>query len=339
MTKMIAFQVKSAKGPFERVERPIPEPGPGEVRIKVKACGICHSDSITKEGLFPDIKYPRIPGHEVAGIIDAVGPNVTGWKNNQRVGIGWYGGHCGYCNSCRRGDFNTCQINPQITGVTYDGGYANYMIAPKEALALIPDEISFIDAGPLMCAGVTTYNSLRHSGAMPGDIVAILGVGGLGHLAVQFATKMGFKTIAIARGKEKAELSKNLGAWRYINSEEKNPAEELKKLGGAKVILATVTNAQAMSDIVNGLSTNGKLIILGATIEPITVSGLNLIIGRQSICGWPAGVSMDSQDTMSFCSQTDVRSMNEVFPLERAEEAYEHMMSGKARFRVVLAIE
>lgn len=339
MTKMIAFQVKSAKGPFERVERPIPAPGPGEVRIKVKACGICHSDSITKEGLFPDIKYPRIPGHEVAGIIDAVGPGVTGWKSNQRVGIGWYGGHCGYCNSCRRGDFNTCQTNPQMTGVTYDGGYANYMIAPKEALALIPNELSFIDAGPLMCAGVTTYNSLRHSGAMPGDIVAILGVGGLGHLAIQFAAKMGFKTIAIARGTDKAELSKNLGAWRYINSEEKNPAEELKKLGGAKVILATVTNAQAMSDIVNGLGVNGKLIILGATIEPITVSGLNLIIGRQSICGWPAGVSIDSQDTMSFCSQTDVRSMNEVFPLERAEKAYEHMMSGKARFRVVLAME
>jgi D-arabinose 1-dehydrogenase-like Zn-dependent alcohol dehydrogenase len=269
MAKMRGVQVTSAKGPFEVIERDIPEPGPGQVRIKVKACGICHSDSFTKEGLFPGITYPRIPGHEVTGIIDALGPNVSSWKKGQRVGVGWHGGHCGYCNSCRRGDFVTCQIAPQVPGVTYDGGYANYMIAPKEALVLIPDELSFIEAGPLMCAGITTFNSLRNSGAKPGDIVAILGVGGLGHLAVQFAAKMGFKTVAIARGKDKEAFCKELGASHYIDSESENSAEELKKLGGAKVILATVTNAKAMSSVLDGLDVNGKLIVLGAAGEPL----------------------------------------------------------------------
>lgn len=339
MAKMRAVQVKSPKGPFEFVEREIPVPGPGQVRIKVKACGICHSDSFTKEGVFPHIKYPRIPGHEVAGVIDAIGPNVVEWKTGQRVGVGWHGGHCGYCNPCRRGDFNICQVNAETPGVTYDGGYANYMIAPKEALALIPDELSFIEAGPLMCAGITTFNALRHSGAMPGDIVAVLGVGGLGHLAVQFSSKMGFKTIAIARGKDKEELSKKLGAWRYIDSEKSNAAEELKKLGGAKVILATVTNGKAMSSVVDGLGVDGKLVILGVAPEPLEIGCLPLIAGRRSISGWPAGTSMDSQDTMAFSALTNVRSMNEVFPLERAAEAYEHMMSGKARFRVVLKME
>lgn len=339
MTKMRAFQVKSPKGPFELVEREIPEPGPEQVRIKVKACGVCHSDSVTKEGLFPNIKYPRVPGHEVAGVIDAIGPNVKGWKVGQRVGIGWYGGHCGYCNPCRRGDFNTCQIDAQISGVTFDGGYAEYMIAPKEALALIPDELSFIEAGPLMCAGITTFNALRHSGAKPGDIVAVHGIGGLGHLAVQFAVKMGFKTIAIARGKDKEALAKKLGAWRYLDSQEKNAAVELQKLGGAKVIVATVTDSKAMSTVVKGLDIDGKLIVLGVSQEPVEVSPLYLIAGRRSIMGWPSGTSMDSQDTMSFCAMTSVRSMNEVFPFDRAPEAYEHMMSGKARFRVVLTME
>lgn len=339
MAKMRAVQVKKAKGPFEFVEREIPEPGPGQVRIKVKACGICHSDSFTKEGLFPDIKYPRVPGHEVAGVIDAVGPNVIEWKKGQRVGIGWHGGHCGYCDSCRRGDFVTCLIKRETPGVTYDGGYATHMIAPKEALALIPDELSFIEAGPLMCAGITTFNSLRNSGAKPGDIVAVLGVGGLGHLAVQFAAKMGFKTIAIARGKDKEALAKKLGAWRYIDSQEKNAAEELQKLGGAKVILATVTDSKAMSSVINGLGINGKLIVLGVGHEPLEVPGLALIGGRASIAGWPSGSSIESQDTMSFCSLTNIRSMNEIFPFDRAPEAYEHMMSGKARFRVVLKME
>lgn len=339
MAKMRAVQVSSPKAPFQHVERDIAEPGPGKVRIKVKACGVCHSDSLTKEGLFPWIKYPRIPGHEVAGIVDAVSPEITEWKKDDRVGIGWYGGHCGHCDPCRRGDFNICQIDPQMTGVTYDGGYAEYMIAPKEALARIPDNLSFIDAGPLMCAGITTFNALRHSVAKPGDLVAIQGIGGLGHLAVQFAAKMGFKTVAIARGKDKEALAKQLGAWRYIDSQATNAAEELKKLGGAKVILATVTDSKAMSSIIEGLGVNGQLVVIGASGEPIQFSGIFLLTGRRAILGWPAGTSIDSEDTMSFCDMTNIRSMNEVFPLDRAEEAYDRMMSGKARFRVVLSMD
>ena len=336
---MKAVQVKSAKGPLELVEREIPEPGPGQVRIKIKACGICHSDSFTKDGLMPGIKYPRVPGHEIAGIIDAVGPEVKEWKKGQRVGVGWYGGHCGYCDSCRRGDFVTCQVDPETPGISYDGGYAEYMVCPKDAVALLPDELSFVEAGPLLCAGITTYNALRNSGARPGDLVAILGIGGLGHLAVQFASKMGFKTVAIARGKDKEVLAKKLGAWKYIDSQAQNAAEELKKLGGAKIILATATSAKAMSSLVEGLGVNGKLIILGITEEPLNIYGLPLIAGRRTIEGWPSGTSIDSQDTMSFCALTNIRSMNEVFPLERAAEAYERMMSGKARFRVVLSMD
>lgn len=335
---MRAIQVTKANGPFELVEREIPEPGPGEVRIKIHACGVCHSDSMTKEGAFPGIDYPRIPGHEIAGVIDAIGEGVKGWKPGQRVGVGWHGGHCGYCNSCRRGDFVTCQKDPKYPGISYDGGYAEYMIAPESVLALIPAELSFIEAGPLMCAGITTYNSLRHSGAMPGDTVAILGIGGLGHLAVQFAAKMGFKTIAIARGKDKEPLAKKLGAIQYIDSQEQNVAEELKKIGGAKIILATVTNSKAMSDVIGGLGVNGKMIIVGASLEPLQVSMIPLIFSRQSIIGWPSGTSIDSQDTMDFSVLAGVRSMNEVFPLERAAEAYERMMSGKAKFRVVLTM-
>lgn len=338
LTKMHAVQIKNAKGPFEMVERDIPEPGPDQVRIQVKACGVCHSDSFAKEGSFPGTKYPRVPGHEVAGVIDAVGPNVKEWKKGQRVGVGWYGGHCGYCNSCRHGDFVTCQNDAPVTGLSFDGGYADFMIAPKDALALIPDALSFVEAAPLMCAGVTTYNALRNSGAKSGDIVAILGVGGLGHLAVQFANKMGFKTVAIARGKDKEALAKKLGAWKYIDSLAQDPAEELKKLGGAKVILATVTSVKAMSATVNGLGVDGKLIVVGVSSDPLEIPDLALISGRRSVSGWPSGSSMDSQETMSFCAQTGVRSMNEVYPLDRAQEAYEHMMSGKARFRVVLKV-
>jgi D-arabinose 1-dehydrogenase-like Zn-dependent alcohol dehydrogenase len=336
MAKMRAVQVPRAKGPFELVERDIPDPGAGAVRIKVQACGLCHSDSYTKEGLFPGIQYPRVPGHEVAGVIDAVGTGVRGWTSGQRVGVGWHGGHCGYCDSCRRGDFLTCRIAAQAPGITYDGGYADYMIAPAEALALIPDELSAAEAGPLMCAGITTFNSLRHSGAMPGDLVAILGIGGLGHLGVQFAVKMGFKTVAIARGMEKAPLATQLGAAHYIDSQSQNPAEELLKLGGAAVILATATNGKAMAAALPGLGINGKMIILGAAADPVEVSPLLLIGGRRAIAGWPSGRSIDSQDTMRFSVLTGVRPMNEVFPLERAAEAYERMMSGHARFRVVL---
>jgi D-arabinose 1-dehydrogenase-like Zn-dependent alcohol dehydrogenase len=336
--KMRAVQVTGPTGPLDIVEREIPEPGAGQVRVKVEACGICHSDAMTKEGLWPGIQYPRVPGHEVAGVIDSLGVGVPGWANGQRVGVGWHGGHCGYCDSCRRGDFVTCQVALQIPGIAYDGGYAEYMITPAGALALIPDGLSPIDAAPLMCAGVTTFNPLRNSGARPGDLVAILGIGGLGHLGIQFAAKIGFKTVAIARGMDKEPLAKKLGASAYIDSKTQDVAAELMKLGGAKVVLATVTNGDAMSAVLGGLGVNGKLIIVGAAAEPLQVPGIPLLMGRRSILGWPSGSSIDSQDTLAFSAQTGVRSMNEVFPLERAAEAYEHMMSGKARFRAVLTM-
>ena len=336
MSKMRLVQVTRPNGPLEIVEREIPEPGAGQVRIKVEACGICHSDSMTKEGLWPGIQYPRVPGHEIAGVVDAVGAAAAGWKEGQRVGVGWHGGHCEYCDSCRRGDFVTCQVAPQVPGIAYDGGYAEYVIAPAGAVALIPEGLSAVDAGPLMCAGITTFNSLRNSGARPGDLVAILGIGGLGHLGIQFAAKMGFRTVAIARGTDKEPLARKLGAWSYIDSKTQDPAAELLKLGGAKVVLATVTNGDAMNATLGGLGVNGKLIILGAAAEPLQVPGIPLLLGRRSIVGWPSGSSIDSQDTLSFSLLTGVRAMSEVFPLERAAEAYEHMMSGKARFRAVL---
>jgi len=336
MTRMRVVQVTHPKGPLELVEREIPEPGAGAVRVKIQACGICHSDAVTKEGIFPGIQYPRVPGHEIAGVIDAVGPGAFGWTAGQRVGVGWHGGHCGYCDSCRRGDFVTCQVAPQIPGVTYDGGYADYVIAPASALALIPEGLSAVEASPLMCAGITTFNSLRNSGARPGDLVAVLGVGGLGHLAVQFAAKMGFRTVAIARGTDKEPLARKLGASRYIDTHALDPAAELLKLGGAKVILATVTDGRAMSAVLGGLGVNGKLIILGVPPQPLEISAIPLILGRRSVAGWPSGSSIDSQDTLAFSLLAGVRPMTEVFPLERAAEAYEHMMSGKARFRAVL---
>ncbi len=336
MSPMRVMQVPRPNADFELVEREIPEPGAGSVRLRVQACGVCHSDSVTKEGLWPGIAYPRAPGHEVAGIIDAVGAGVAGWKVGQRVGVGWHGGHCGYCDSCRRGDFVTCQIAAQIPGITYDGGYADYMIAPAGALAHIPDELSATEAGPLMCAGITTFNSLRNSGARPGDVVAVLGIGGLGHLGVQFAARMGYTTVAIARGKDKEPLAKKLGARHYIDSQSQNAAEELTKLGGAKVILATVTSGKAMSAALGGLGVNGKLVMVGVADEPLEVPSSLLISGRRSIVGWPSGTSIDSQETMAFSALTGVRPMTEAFPLERAAEAYELMMSGKARFRAVL---
>jgi D-arabinose 1-dehydrogenase-like Zn-dependent alcohol dehydrogenase len=336
MSKMRIVQVTRPKGPLNIVEREIPEPAAGQVRVKVEACGICHSDSMTKEGLWPGIQYPRVPGHEIAGTIDTIGNGVTGWEKGQRVGVGWHGGHCGYCDSCRRGDFVTCQVALQIPGISYDGGYSEYMIAPAGALTRIPDGLSAIDAAPLMCAGVTTFNPLRNSGARPGDLVAILGVGGLGHLGIQFAVKMGFRTVAIARGTDKEPLARKLGASHYIDSRAQDPGAELLKLGGAKVILATVTDGRAMSAVLGGLGVDGKLMVLGAAAEPLQVAGVPLLLGRRSIVGWPSGSSIDSQDTLAFSALTNVRSMNEIFPLERAAEAYEHMMSGKARFRAVL---
>jgi D-arabinose 1-dehydrogenase-like Zn-dependent alcohol dehydrogenase len=335
MSKMRVVQVSHPNGPFELVERDIPEPGAGAARIKVQACGICHSDSITKEGTFPGIQYPRVPGHEVVGVIDAVGPGVAGWKVGQRVGVGWNGGYCGYCDPCRRGQFFGCQIAGQITGITYDGGYADYMVAPASALASVPDGLSDEEAGPLMCAGLTTFNALRNSGARAGDLVAVLGLGGLGHLGVQFAAKMGFKTVAIARGGEKGALAKKLGAQHYIDSLAQDPAAELVKLGSAKVILATVTNGEAMGATIGGLGNEGRLMVLGAA-ESLVVSPLLLIMGSRSVVGWYSGTSIDSQDTLAFSVLSGVRSINEVFPLEQVNEAYERMMSGRARFRVVL---
>ena len=337
MTKMRAAQITRAKGPFEVVEREIPQPSAGWVRIKVQACGICHSDTITRAGTFPLVQYPRVPGHEVVGVVDAVASGVARWAPGQRVGVGWHGGYCGYCDACRRGDFFACQTFTAITGITYDGGYAEYMIARTEALALVPDELSPVEAAPLMCAGVTTFNCLRNSGARPGELVAVLGLGGLGHLGVQFAAKAGFRTVAIARGKDKASLARELGARHYIDSQAQDPAAELRNLGGAKVILATVTNGAAMAAVVSGLGTNGTLMVIGAA-PSLTVSPVHLIGGRLSAKGWYSGTSIDSQDTLAFSVLAGVRSMNEIFPLERVAEAYERMLSGQARFRVVLTM-
>jgi len=335
MSKMRAVQATGPKAGLQIVERPVPEPGAGAVRVKIGACGICHSDSMTVEGHWPGIRYPRVPGHEIAGVVDATGPSVTAWKVGDRVGVGWHGGHCGFCDACRRGDFLACRT-AEIPGISYDGGYADYMIAPAVSLARIPDGLSEIEAAPLMCAGITVYNSLRHSGARAGDVVAILGLGGLGHLAVQFAAKAGFMTVGIARGKDKEPLARKLGAMHYIDSQSGDPAAELQKLGGASVILATVTSGKAMSAVLGGLAVGGKLVVLGAAADPIEVPPIVLIGGRRSIAGWPSGTSIDSEDTLAFSVQTGVRSMNEVFPLSRAPEAYARMMSGAARFRVVL---
>jgi D-arabinose 1-dehydrogenase-like Zn-dependent alcohol dehydrogenase len=336
MANMRVAQVSRPKGPFEIVERPVPEPGAGSVRIRVQACGICHSDSLTKEGAFPWIQYPRVPGHEVAGVIDAVGPGVLGWEPGQRVGVGWNGGYCGYCEPCRRGEFFGC-VRGQITGVTYDGGYGEYMVAPASAVAALPAELPPADAAPLMCAGLTTFNALRNSGARPGDVAAVLGLGGLGHLGVQYAAKMGFHTVGIARGKDKEPLARKLGASAYIDNQSQDAAAELQKLGGARVILATATSGEAMSAVQGGLGVNGTLLVIGAA-ESMQVSPLFLLSGCRSVKGWYSGTSIDSQDTLAFSLRTGVRSMNESYPFERVSEAYDRMISGKARFRVVLTI-
>lgn len=345
-TKMMRVaQVARAGGPLEVVERPIPEPGPGMVRIKVQACGVCHSDSLTKEGHWPGIQYPRVPGHEIIGIVDAIGAGVTNWTPGKRVGIGWNGGYCSHCDPCRRGDFFACSTSVQVTGISRDGGYAEYTIAPAEAIAAVPDELSAIEAAPLMCAGLTTFNALRNSGARSGDLVAVLGLGGLGHLGVQYAAKMGFRTVAIARGQDKQPLATKLGAWKYLDSQAQDVAAELAKLGGAKIVLATVTDAKAMASTIGGLGVNGTLMVLGAPGTPLEVSAIPLIMGKRSVRGWYSGTSIDAEDTLAFSAMPapgggpGVRAMNEVYPLTRAAEAYDRMMSGKARFRVVLTME
>jgi D-arabinose 1-dehydrogenase-like Zn-dependent alcohol dehydrogenase len=330
-----AMQVSAAGGAFELVQKQFPDPGPGQVRIRVQACGVCHSDAITKFGAFPGIAYPRVPGHEVAGVVDAVASDVPVFKPGQRVGLGWHGGHCNFCAPCRRGDFILCE-NGQISGVSFDGGYADYVVAPANALALIPDDLSDVDAAPLMCAGITTFNSLRNSGARPGDTVAILGIGGLGHLGVQFAARSGFRTVAIARGQDKAPLARQLGAHIYIDSTTQDPAAELQKLGGAAVILSTLTNAEALAAAVGGLGPGGKLIVVGVPDKQFEVNAVQLLMGRRSILGWPSGTGMDSEDTLNFSALTGIKPMIETYTLERAAEAFDRMMSGKARFRVVL---
>jgi D-arabinose 1-dehydrogenase-like Zn-dependent alcohol dehydrogenase len=334
--KMRAAQVHTPNEPLRLVELDIPAPPAGHVRVRVEACGVCHSDSFTVTNGWPGIAFPRTPGHEIAGHIDALGAGVTGWTEGERVGIGWHGGHCGVCDRCRRGDFITCRAL-QVPGIAYDGGYADYVIAPAVALARIPGDLSAVEAGPLLCAGITTFNSLRNSGARAGDLVAILGIGGLGHLAVQYAAKMGFHTVAIARGAEKEELARTLGAHRYIDSTATDPGAELAKLGGARVVLSTVTSAKAMEPIVaSGLGFDGQLLIVGATFEPLPLVTALMIGGRTSVKAWPSGTCTDSEDTMRFSVLAGVRPMTETRPLERAQEAYDKMMSGDARFRMVI---
>jgi D-arabinose 1-dehydrogenase-like Zn-dependent alcohol dehydrogenase len=336
--KMKAAQISKPDGDFELVERDIPQPGPGQVRVKVEACGICHSDTLVKEGLWPGLQYPRVPGHEIAGVVDLAGVGVTQWKNGQRVGVGWHGGHDFVCDECRRGDFAMC-ANRKVTGIDFDGGYAEYVVAPAEALALIPDQLPAEEAGPFMCAGVTVFNALRNSGARSGDVVAVQGIGGLGHLGVQYARKMGFQTIALGRGKDKEPLAKKLGAHQYIDSDVVDPVGELQKLGGARVILATAPSAKAISSVVEGLGVDGNLLIPAAPNDPLTVSVTPLIMGRRRISGWYSGTARDSQDTLEFSALSDVHPMIEKFPLNRAGEAYERMHTGKVRFRVVLTMK
>jgi D-arabinose 1-dehydrogenase-like Zn-dependent alcohol dehydrogenase len=337
VTQMKVAQVPAPGADFQIIEREIPEPAAGQVRIKVLACGVCHSDVLTKDGSWPGIQYPRVPGHEVAGIVDEVGEGVSEWKKGQRAGVGWHGGHDGTCSECRRGDFSNCK-NAMVCGISYDGGYQQYMVAPAAALVAIPDSVSDVDAAPLLCAGITTYNALRHSGAMPGDLVAVQGVGGLGHLGIQFANKFGYRVAAIGRGPENEALAKKLGATVYIDSQSTNAAQALQELGGAQVILATAPNSKAMSELVNGLGPHGKLLVIGATFDPIEISPIQLIVGSKAVQGWYSGMPADSEDTLRFAELTGVHPMIETYPLEQAAEAYARMLSGKAQFRVVLTM-
>ena len=337
MGTMKAVQVPKAGADFQVVERDIPQPGPGQVRIRVIACGVCHSDSVTKDGLFPGIQYPRVPGHEVAGVIDDVGPGVTTWKKGERVGVGWHGGQDGTCIHCRRGDFINC-VNVKVCGISYDGGYQEYMVAPIEAVAHMPESLDPAEAAPLMCAGITTFNSLRHSGALPGDLVGVQGIGGLGHLGIQFANKFGYRVAAIGRGTDSAALAKKLGAHYYIDSAASNPAAELQKLGGASAILATAPSGKSMSALIDGLLPNGTLLVVGAAPDPIEVNPIQIILSKKRIQGWPSGIPTDSEDTLRLAEISGVRPMIEKYPLAKAAEAYDRMMSGKAQFRVVLTM-
>ena len=337
MPRMKAVQATRAAGEWELVERDIPEPAAGQVRVKVQACGVCHSDMFVKEGHWPGLQFPRIPGHEIAGLIDAVGPRVSAWNKGQRVGVGWYGGHCGRCDSCRKGDFILCRAG-QVCGISYDGGWAEYVVVPADAVASLPESLAFDDAAPLLCAGITTFNSLRNSGAKASDLVAVQGIGGLGHLGIQYATKLGFRTVAVGRGKDKEALARKLGASEYLDAAAINPAEELQRLGGARVILATAPDSQAIASMVEGLGANGTLLVVAAPGEPVLVNAITLIGKRASVQGWPSGTSKDSEDTLSFSAMTGVRPMIERFPLSRAAEAYQRMMSGRVRFRAVLTM-
>jgi len=341
-TKVAVVPMKAAQVPkpgadFEIVEREIPQPGAGEVRIKVQACGVCHSDVFTKEGQWPGIQYPRVPGHEVVGLIDELGAGVSEWKQGQRVGVGWHGGHDGTCRACRRGDFRNCQ-NLKVPGISYDGGYEQFMVAPVEALVAMPEGLGSVEAAPLLCAGITTYNALRHSGAMPGDLIAVQGIGGLGHLGIQFANKLGYKVAAIGRGPENAALAKKLGASVYIDSKSTNATGALQKLGGAQVILATAPSSKAMSELFDGLGPNGKLLVVGVASDPLEITPVQLVTGSRSIQGWASGTTADEEDTLHFAELTGVRPMIETYPLEKAAEGYARMMSGKAQFRVVLTM-
>lgn len=336
MAKMRAVQVTRA-GSLELVERDIPEPGRGEVRVRVEACGVCHSDSFTVEGQWPGLAFPRIPGHEIAGVIDALGPDVVGWRIGQRVGVGWFGGHCGHCEPCRRGWLTDCR-NLRIPGISYDGGYAGAMVAPADALAAMPDDLGAADAAPLLCAGVTTFNALRRSGAMPGDVVAILGIGGLGHLGVQFANKLGYRTVAIARGSDKEELARKLGAHHFIDNAKDDVAAALNRLGGARTVLSTITSSKAMTPVIDGLAVRGRLVVVGVDVEPIEVSPLQLISASRSVVGHVSGSSIDAEDTLSFSTLSGVRPMIETMKLAQAPDAYARMMRGDARFRMVLTM-
>jgi D-arabinose 1-dehydrogenase-like Zn-dependent alcohol dehydrogenase len=338
MSKMRAM---IAPGPGEKlqlVERNLPEPGRNELRIRIHACGVCHSDTVTVEGLFPNIVYPRIPGHEVIGVIDALGPEVEGWKMGERVGVGWFGGACGYCSQCRRGNAFTCENMHESTSVTRDGGYATHMLAHVSAVAHVPEDLDPVESAPLLCAGITTFNALRHSGAGPGDLVAVHGVGGLGHLGIQFAARQGFRTVAVNRGRDKEELARKLGAHEYIDSDAGDPAAALQAMGGAKAILATVTNGPAMEAIAGGLGPNGTMMVIGA-VGPLTINSFDLLFKSAAIRGWYSGTAADSEDTLLFSRLNDVTSMNEIYPFEEAQAAYDRMASGKARFRVVLKME
>jgi D-arabinose 1-dehydrogenase-like Zn-dependent alcohol dehydrogenase len=334
---MKVAQVPSPGADFKIIEKEIPTPAAGQIRIKVEACGVCHSDVLTKEGQIPGIQYPRVPGHEIAGVVDELGPGITEWKKGQRVGVGWHGGHDGTCLYCRRGDFRNC-VNLKVPGIHYDGGYEQYTIAPTEAVVALPDSLSFVEAAPLLCAGITTYNALRHCKALPGDVVAVQGVGGLGHLGIQYASKFGYKVAAIGRGAENEPLAKKLGAHVYIDTNTTKPVDALQKLGGAAAILATAPSSKAMSELIDGLAPNGKLMVIGADSKPIEVAPLQLILSNRSIVGWASGTAADIEDTLQFSELSGVRAMIETYPLDKAAEAYDRMMSGKAQYRVVLTM-